>query len=698
VLGGAVILLAACAWVSDADVSRLRDGDGDGIPAWEDCDDADEAAGGPQERFPDDDHDGFGDAAGAAEVCARDGWVTDGTDCDDDDASVGGPQMRYPDRDGDGYGDADDGSLACPAAGLVDAGDDCDDTDASVGPAQTRWPDEDGDGFGEADGAAEVCPGEPGWVDNDDDCDDTYAYTTGPTTFYTDADGDGFGDPDGETVTDCDSPDGGTGWAWNGDDCDDGRADVNPDVFEVPDATVDYDCDGLTGDWSLPWAGPGWQANTGGGNPQLGWALAFGPDVDGDGKDDLVFGIPRSNMVMVVPVEEYSGPPYAIAPTADLPTRIYGTHAVEDRGAGESVAIADITGDGHADLIFGEPYGDSEEDASPDAGNILIAEGPVPQAASGYTFAIWGASGGDNNGAALIVADVDGDDAVDLFMGAPGAGEGKGAVRLLHGPVEEQTQAAAASELYLDRVGDDAPGVGRALAVGNFDGENLDIALGAPGTQSGAEDGGAVWVCDDDAQPSGKLDESPDCVELLGELRGAEAGTAIAAGDVTGDGYDDLLIGAPGADGEEADAGAVWVIAGPFGGGSIEELAMATISGEADDAPGGERLGAGLATVNWVSDDGMDLAIGAPGWGDATQDDLGAVYYLTGPITPGDWPIAWAHDRYGCPFHPCGAGTVLVGADVDADGWGDVLVGLPDAMDSATFGGAAFALLGINVW
>lgn len=108
------------------------DGDGDGFPAADDCDDADNTIN------PD-----------AVELCdARDNDC-DGRVDDADDDRVGGSDW-YGDADGDGYGDATDPRTACerPAAASANA-DDCADDDAAVYP----------DAVETCDGADEDCDG-----------------------------------------------------------------------------------------------------------------------------------------------------------------------------------------------------------------------------------------------------------------------------------------------------------------------------------------------------------------------------------------------------------------------------------------------------------------------------------------------------------------------------------------------------------
>jgi hypothetical protein len=116
-------------------------------------------------------------------------------------------------------------------------------------------------------------------------------------------------------------------------------------------------------------------------------------------------------------------------------------------------------------------------------------------------------------------------------------------------------------------------------------------------------------------------------VKFRGAGSGDSAGASISrAGDVNGDGFDDLLIGAPGADpAGRADAGVVYLIFGPLAPGTIELSSVGTttpglvLRGET----AGDHLGASVSQWEDRNSDGIDdMLLGAPG---ATSlDELGA--------------------------------------------------------------------------
>ncbi len=106
------------------------------------CDDIDQDCDGQTENdavdaetwFPDEDGDGYGDAAAAIEACqVPSGYITDHTDCDDSDANIypGAVETWYDSIDGD----CDDGSdFDADGDGYDRHADDCDDADARISP------------------------------------------------------------------------------------------------------------------------------------------------------------------------------------------------------------------------------------------------------------------------------------------------------------------------------------------------------------------------------------------------------------------------------------------------------------------------------------------------------------------------------------------------------------------------------------
>ncbi len=100
-----------------------------------------------------------------------------------------------------------------------------------------------------------------------------------------------------------------------------------------------------------------------------------------------------------------------------------------------------------------------------------------------------------------------------------------------------------------------------AAGAGDFNLDGApDLAIGAPLEESGGDSAGAIYLF------YGLVSGAVGAGEADAVLAGAEeeiAGWALAGvGDVSGDGADDLAVGAPGADGDSTNAGAVYLLFG----------------------------------------------------------------------------------------------------------------------------------------
>ncbi len=399
--------------------------------------------------------------------------------------------------------------------------------------------------------------------------------------------------------------------------------------------------------WSFAAGGPDTPA---GGAPRAGATWGVTPDFNGDGFDDLAVGQPEATPGSGVVVYPGSASGLLTAAAVTL------TPPPGAAGFGLSVAaIGDVNGDGFCDLAVGAPS------ALRDVGRVFIYHGssgglrgepdvtlddPEP-ATSQFGAAV--SSGGDVNG----------DGFADLVVGAPQAmvrgrayvyyGSGRG--------LSPTPSTLAPSDAGLARFG-------VALAgAGDLDGDGFsDVVVGAEATADFA--GGAYIFCGAASGPS------PSPTARLTRFEGGSYGSALAgAGDLDADGLPDLVVGAPAF--FEA-RGRVHVYPGARARGwSDPAVVIEGVAGRLAD------FGGALAAAGDVDGDGDDdLLIGAPRRG----DEAGAVYLFAGGAggPAGSAAQTFEGDEAGAYF-----GLSLAGArDLDRDGFSDVALGAERFMSS----------------
>jgi hypothetical protein len=199
--------------------------------------------------------------------------------------------------------------------------------------------------------------------------------------------------------------------------------------------------------------------------------------------------------------------------------------------------------------------------------------------------------------------------------------------------------------------------------------------------------GGAAGIAD--------ADPGSAAAQLESDQADANLGISVAgAGDVNGDGYADVIVGAVYYDAGEANEGAAFVFHGGAAGIADADPGSAAAQLESDQTDA--NLGLGVAGAGDVNGDGYaDVIVGAQFY-DAGELNEGAAFVFHGSaagITDGDPGTAAAQLESDQARARLG-GSVAGAGDVNGDEYADVIVGAPRYDAGEAKEGAAFVFLG----
>jgi len=473
-------------------------------------------------------------------------------------------------------------------------------------------------------------------------------------------------------------------------DCDDNDASTYTGAEEICDG-VDNDCDGQVDPCrDLSQA----DAKMLGEQPddQAGYAVAAAGDMNGDGLADVLIGAPGLDQGGGEAGGAYLvyGPMSGDLNLALADSRIIGAET-DDRVGYALANVGDLNEDGFADLFVGA-WGDNTNGNF--AGAAWVVHGPLDEEVdlAQEEIVFIGEQSGDNAGTAVASAgDVNNDGWIDLLIGAPnldpGGAVSTGGAYLLYGPHTEDLELDRADAFLLGEATADYAGQ-RVEGAGDLNGDGFDdMIIAAWGSDIGGSAAGAIYLVNGPIYGDHLLADSDQV--LVGEEPGDHAGSAVVnAGDMNSDGYADLFIGSPDNSTEGNGSGAAYLLQGPV----TVDISMAGADAKIVGNRVGDHVGNAVARVGDVNGDGFpDLAVGAY-LEDSGGINAGAVYLMMGPVA-GTILVTNSDGGFIGQAESDLAGWSVAGpGDVNGDGIDDVLVGAPNHDEGGDDAGAAYLI------
>jgi uncharacterized protein (TIGR03382 family) len=430
-------------------------------------------------------------------------------------------------------------------------------------------------------------------------------------------------------------------------------------------------------------------ASDGAAGDQFGISVSGAGDVNSDGYDDVVVGASLDDGADSGSAYVY----YGSATGIDLATedKLNASDGEVSDYYGRSVSGAgDLNGDGYGDVVVGA---NGDDDNGESSGSVYVYYGSATgiDANSEEKLTASDGAASDVYGTGVASAgDVNGDGYDDLVVGAcsgDGAGTAGGAAYVYYGSASGIDTASEDKVTASDRAAADY--FGRSVAgAGDIDGDGYaDLVVGARGDDDNGSDSGSAYVyygsaAGIDLASEDKLTASDGSVD---DYYGR---SVSGAGDLDGDGYADLVVGAHSNDDNGAGSGAAYVYYGsPTGIDGASEDKLIASDGATNDYFGWSMSGAGD-----LDGDGYDdLVVGAYK-DDATAGDSAYVYFGSAAGVDSDsedkltGADPTADDHFGISVS--GAG------DVDGDGYDDLVVGARGDDEGGSYTGAAYVYEG----
>ena len=438
-----------------------------------------------------------------------------------------------------------------------------------------------------------------------------------------------------------------------------------------------------------------WTAVSGQTGSNYGFSVASAGDVNSDGYSDVIIGAPSFDNG-----ETDEGKFFAYYGSSSGLPAIPDYSAIEGNQTGAqlgfSVATAgDVNGDGYSDVLIGVPYFDNGQTAE---GLVYLVFGSP----SGLEYGVgWLAE--SNQAGALFgncvstAGDVNGDGYSDVIIGAnrfdngqtdegktfvwfgSSSGLGVNGTPLNADWTAESNQAGADFGISVASAGDV-----------NGDGYS-DVIIGADKYDNGDTDEGKFFAY---YGTSAGLPAAPDYSAIEGNQTNAKLGYSVSsAGDVNGDGYSDVLIGVPYFDLGQIDEGLVYLV---FGSSAGLEYG---IGWSAESNQANALFGNSVSTAGDVNGDGYsDVIIGAVNYDNGELDEGGAFLYhgSSSGLGVNGTPLNANWTSESNQLNAYFGVSVSTAGDVNGDGYSDVIVGSTQFTSGMSNEGSALVYYGNN--
>jgi hypothetical protein len=434
-------------------------------------------------------------------------------------------------------------------------------------------------------------------------------------------------------------------------------------------------------------------------NDNAGSAISSEGDLNGDGYADIVIASSTNSEGGAASGQVYimwgrAGNWNGFTNLGNADASFLGTDIADSSGTAID-SSGDLNGDGLDDMVISSP---TNSDTDTQAGKVSVVFGQK-NASTAWTkdmdletvadATFLGEYAFDQLGMMVSTAgDVNNDGIDDLLIGAPGfdaTGADAGKAYLILGRTSPWTKGANVNNssvaTFLGQSAGDGLGLGCAL-VRDLNGDLYDdVVLGAWGDNHKANNAGQVFIMMGRASGWAKpMDLSAADASYVGDHANDALGLFMSsAGNVNGDGFNDLLISSEYSDVNGANSGMAYLLLGKASGWAMDQD-ITTADAAFNGVVASEQAGRPCVGVGDINRDGLDDMMISSMLNDEAGVDAGQVYIVFGNKT-------WSSTPKSLDL----ANASFLGADVGGNlGWalgggGDVNGdGIPDLLMSAT--------------